>query len=261
MSNLFRNTSPGALTREQAVALEKKRGLERQRGMRQARALAAQGRGDDTEVAHVAPGEIVLPKVLQTPEVMAALAKVAAARGVPLARLRVGDARNRINPKTGAPEFDMSDRDLLSIRNAVGNAGNSMWSGDPWSSVTSNFDRFTSMPINIGSSGAGLSEGGAGSGGSAPYRYGGPEIEEITVVEPPGGKEPRIRLSPLPYPPGDPRNEEEIGAILDHLREFPMQSAPAIIAGAERIRRQMEQWIRKQRPEKPPGPTAGPRRG
>ncbi len=51
------------------MALEKKRGVERERSMRQARALAAQGRGADTKVAHVAPGEIVLPKALQTPEV------------------------------------------------------------------------------------------------------------------------------------------------------------------------------------------------
>jgi hypothetical protein len=51
MTKLFRNDSPEALTREQAVPLEKKRMNER---ARQARELAAAGRGEDTEIAHVA---------------------------------------------------------------------------------------------------------------------------------------------------------------------------------------------------------------
>ena len=71
--------------------------------------LAAEGRGADSEVAHITPGEMVIPRVFQTPEVLAALAKVAAAQGVPLDRFRVGDARNRINPETGAPEFGFVD--------------------------------------------------------------------------------------------------------------------------------------------------------
>jgi murein DD-endopeptidase MepM/ murein hydrolase activator NlpD len=77
----------------------------RRRPLRQVRDLAAQGRGEDTEVAHVARGELVVPRALQTPEFMAALARAAAAYGVPLARLSVGNAMNRINPNTGAPEF------------------------------------------------------------------------------------------------------------------------------------------------------------
>ena len=184
MSNLLRNSSPSALTRDQAFAREKKRMAERGRLIRKARDLAAQGRGTDTEVAHVAPGEIVLPKAMQTPEVMAALTKIAAVRGVPLARLRVGDSRNNINPKTGAPEFDLSERDLASIGTALPNPGNSMWSGNPWSSMISNMDRWASSPINVGSTGGGQPGGGSGADGSAPYRYDGPEMEEITVTAP-----------------------------------------------------------------------------
>lgn len=41
--------------------------------------LAAQGRGQDTEVAHLALGEIVLPRLLQKPEVMSAIRRAAEA--------------------------------------------------------------------------------------------------------------------------------------------------------------------------------------
>ncbi len=40
----------------------------------QAQVLALQGRGGDTEIAHVTPGEVVIPARIRTPEVMAALA-------------------------------------------------------------------------------------------------------------------------------------------------------------------------------------------
>lgn len=94
---------------QQAVAQAKKRAAEHVRQMRQARELAAQGRGEDTEVAHVARGEYVIPEALQTPEVMAVLRRAAAARGVALGRLNVGHAMNSVNPTTGAPEFGFSD--------------------------------------------------------------------------------------------------------------------------------------------------------
>lgn len=105
MTSLFRNSSPGALTREQAVGLLKKKFAERQRQAQQARELAAQGRGEDTEIAHVARGELVVPWALQNPEVIAVLQRTAAAHGIPFEMLSVGSAMNRINPNTGAPEF------------------------------------------------------------------------------------------------------------------------------------------------------------
>lgn len=75
----------------------------------QARILALQGRGDDTEVANVARGEMVVPEALQNPKVLAALREAASARGLPLDALRMGSARNQINPETGAPEFTLVD--------------------------------------------------------------------------------------------------------------------------------------------------------
>ena len=98
MSTLFRNTSPGALTLEQARAHIKKR---------MAEDLARQGRGGDTEVAHVALGELVVPAALQSPALLAVLARAAAEHNIPLERLRVGSRQNSVNPETGVAEFGL----------------------------------------------------------------------------------------------------------------------------------------------------------
>jgi hypothetical protein len=75
----------------------------------QTRLLALQGRGSDTELAHVARGEIIVPIQLQNGDVLSALEKASASYGVPLEMLRVGTALNSINPETGAPEFGVLD--------------------------------------------------------------------------------------------------------------------------------------------------------
>lgn len=71
----------------------------------QARIVALQGRGGDTEIVHVALGEIVLPKTLQTPVVLGALRQAAGAANIPFDQLRIGSPLNRINPETGKAEF------------------------------------------------------------------------------------------------------------------------------------------------------------
>lgn len=71
----------------------------------QAQVLALQGRGGDTEIAHVTPGELVIPKRMRTPELMAALAQAARQAGIDPRRLVVGDRRNAVNPRTGQAEF------------------------------------------------------------------------------------------------------------------------------------------------------------
>jgi len=75
----------------------------------QAHALALQGRGGDTRIAHVTPGEVVVPKRLQNPEFLGALQILAHAHGIDPATLRVGSGRNVINPRTGQMEFDDYD--------------------------------------------------------------------------------------------------------------------------------------------------------
>ena len=71
----------------------------------QARILALQGRSGDTEIVHVTPGEIVLPKALQTAAVLGAVRQAAAEANTPLTQLRVGDALNSTNPATNLSEF------------------------------------------------------------------------------------------------------------------------------------------------------------
>ncbi len=65
--------------------------------------LALQGRGGDTEIAHVTPEELVIPKRMQSPELMTILARAAQQAGIDPRCLRVGSGRR--NPKTGHEEF------------------------------------------------------------------------------------------------------------------------------------------------------------
>ena len=108
MSELFRNSSPNALTLRQAIALEKERRDQRRRAQ-QAEQLAAAGRGGDTEIAPVARGEIVLPVQLQNDDVLNAIQHACRPYGVPIEMLKVGNALNSINQNTGAPEFGVMD--------------------------------------------------------------------------------------------------------------------------------------------------------
>ena len=70
-----------------------------------ARRIAEQGRGGDTEIAHVTPGEVVLP-----PEVMAqldqgALERAFKAAGLDMGRYTVGGGDDARNPATGVREY------------------------------------------------------------------------------------------------------------------------------------------------------------
>lgn len=56
-------------------------------------------------------GELVIPRALQSPEVLNALQRAAAAHNIPLDMLKIGNAMNRINPNTGQPEFTFDETD------------------------------------------------------------------------------------------------------------------------------------------------------
>jgi len=65
----------------------------------------------------------VIPQALQNPEVLAALRRAAAAHNIPLERLTVGNARNSVNPETGAAEFSFGTFDMFdSFENGRPNA-------------------------------------------------------------------------------------------------------------------------------------------
>jgi hypothetical protein len=78
--------------------------------------LTAQGRGADTDIAHLTPGEIVLPRSMQTPAIVKALANSARENGLELERFIVGKGHAVINPLTSAEEFQVLEQ---SQRNAV----------------------------------------------------------------------------------------------------------------------------------------------
>jgi hypothetical protein len=71
----------------------------------QSEVLALQGRWGDTELAHVTPGEFVIPRSMQTPELWAKLHAAALQAGIDPARMVVGTSRNSVNPLTGQLEF------------------------------------------------------------------------------------------------------------------------------------------------------------
>jgi hypothetical protein len=75
----------------------------------QAKVLALQGRGGDTAVAHLEPGEIVVPRRVLTPELAQLIASEAAKRGINPKQLIVGSRKASINPATGAEEFGVWD--------------------------------------------------------------------------------------------------------------------------------------------------------
>jgi hypothetical protein len=70
-------------------------------------AMARMGRASDTEVAHVTPGDVVIPREVAqgNPRLTQAALQTIKQMGGDPARYVVGTERNSINPNTGAPEF------------------------------------------------------------------------------------------------------------------------------------------------------------
>ena len=70
-------------------------------------ALAAKGRGGDTEIGHLTEGELVVPVSIlaRFPEARDALFDAFREAGIDPDRYVVGAAENSVNPETGAPEF------------------------------------------------------------------------------------------------------------------------------------------------------------
>lgn len=68
--------------------------------------LASQGRYGDQMIAHVAPGEVILPKkLIADPELKKQLEELYEKFGVSLDQYTVGNEANSINPNTGIMEF------------------------------------------------------------------------------------------------------------------------------------------------------------
>lgn len=84
-----------------------------------AASMSTKGRGADTMVAHVTPGDYVIPKdiITQHPDFLVKLKKVMGDQGADYRTHMVGSGFENVNPNTGAPEFGFG-----SIGRAIGGA-------------------------------------------------------------------------------------------------------------------------------------------
>jgi lysozyme len=92
----------------------------------QAKVLALQGRGRDTAIAHLEPGEMVVPRAVLTPQLVQLIAAEAAKRAIDPKQLIVGSRKASINPATGAEEFgwfgDLIDDGVNTVQGWFGKA-------------------------------------------------------------------------------------------------------------------------------------------
>lgn len=119
-----------------------------------AKALRGKGRNGDTEIAHVTPGEKVVPISLQTPRVNRVLNEEFERAGVPIERYTVGTTANSRNPETGQGEYFLSG-----IKNGL----KKIVSAAP--SIAAGFATGGPAGAAIAAGGALLGESGASAGG------------------------------------------------------------------------------------------------
>lgn len=84
------------------------------------KSAASQGRGGDTMLAHLTPGEKTVPPEVQTPKVLATLNKAYKEKGVQPQQFTAGTPQSSHNPSTGLPEYNFKSAFLPA---ALGIAG------------------------------------------------------------------------------------------------------------------------------------------
>ena len=71
--------------------------------------IAEKGRRGDKVIAHLTPGEVVIPKVFaENNELRSLLDRIFKTGGVSLDEFTVGSGSNKVNPETGYLEFDLT---------------------------------------------------------------------------------------------------------------------------------------------------------
>jgi len=68
--------------------------------------ISKMGRGGDTLLAHLTPGEMEVPKEVQTPKVLATLKQAYESKGVSPQQFTAGSPQSSMNPQTGLPEYN-----------------------------------------------------------------------------------------------------------------------------------------------------------
>lgn len=88
--------------------------------------MAEKGRGTDDVMGHLTTGEIVVPlPIAQNQQALAMLTMMFELAGADIEEFTVGNAKNKINPETGHPEF--LGGFFGNIIKGAGNALNSTW--------------------------------------------------------------------------------------------------------------------------------------
>lgn len=123
--------------------------------------MAKHGRYGDTMMAHVTPGEIVVPKPVQTPEVVSTIKREMDRAGVPLGRYVVGSSQNSINPATGEQEHGF----LKKLAGIAIPAVTGFLSGGPIGGITGALQGLGG--ISGGGGSTGTATGGVGGGGGS----------------------------------------------------------------------------------------------
>lgn len=83
---------------------------------------AQQGRGGDTMIAHLTPGEKTVPPEVQTPKVLATLNKAYHQKGVSPQQFTAGTPQSSKNPSTGLPEYNFASAFLPAAMGIAGAA-------------------------------------------------------------------------------------------------------------------------------------------
>ena len=134
-------------------------------------------------LAHLTPGEIILPEFLQTPELLSLLRQAAAANNIPFDSLRIGSRKNRINPNAGLPEFEGSYDGFTDNGESVTTIGSPYVDSGSFSSP--GYDEVGAGRVDTGG------------GGGSPVVIDGPPTEGITVT---GKPLPKSRTQAKFYP-------------------------------------------------------------
>lgn len=84
--------------------------------------IASAGRGGDNLIAHLTPGEMMVPPQVQTHKVLATLDKAYKEKGVKPQQFTAGSPASSVNPKTGVPEYNFMSAFLPAALGVAGAA-------------------------------------------------------------------------------------------------------------------------------------------
>lgn len=120
--------------------------------------LAASGRGGDTTIAHLTPGEITVPPQVQNKKVLATLNKAFKDKGAAAHQFTVGSPTQSVNPQTGLPEYSFLSSPFMktALPIALGIGGSLLLPGIG-----------TALGASMGAAGAGTAAAGAGAADAA----------------------------------------------------------------------------------------------